>query len=1012
QAARVVRVGEPLHAATLLEADRATRFSLARDLLRAAPAVAARPLMDGAHTADWDETPTLYQATSIAHGHVLTMRQTWHADGYSLGDLLYSLPLAPGQKKQIATVDWDRSESVLRLSERDERETLAAQIQRDRDISDIVRGALDEHVRAGSSATTGAVGGGIGLAIGPIVIGAGGGSAWSASSAWQTASRDVAGRSLQQVRDRTVQSASAARSQRTTVVQAVRQGESVRAEATTVANYNHCHAMTVQYFEVLRHFQLTHEVVGVAECLFVPFLVSEFDLEKALRWREPLTAALRRRDLAGAFDAAERVRSNWVDAHVPAGAYAEDPLQWLDAELYVRIELPRPKDTDKAEFDAASWAPYAHLLSRTPQEEWKLWLGVVTEAERDRVWAMRIAPRVARKLVDQLTLAMIEPGGTRHAIPIDATLVSTWRSGASQLVTLRPRGALPSLRRSDIATVVLASGVAVPVVATVIVERGSMRYRTAFLHHELFADRLIEDDLGTADDVEIAVRLDAAEKRRPRDEDRRAVAALLAHLNAHLEYYHRNIWLQMHPNRRYLLLDGFEAPNAGGRSVASVIENRVIGVVGNSLVFPLAPGVHLDPATTIPPTADGDLLAYYNADPPPPVRVSVPTRGVFAEAILGSCNSCEIKDDTRFWRWEEAPIPDKPAELAAVSTASRRSATAALRPDSFSTPLVGLQALSELPAPAAFKAALDLIGTPNLFRDLTGVDLNIQNAGQALSSALGTAQFFGDQAAKLAQQQFLSKNTDRVLAAIADARKKKLISDEQAQDLTARALGGSVGSSANDPRPTQSPAVQKAIRRASSSDNGRVTVTRPSGSVDVRSGNDPSETSFDFTVDPPVVLVKQTGSLLCWAAAGAMLMNWRDQLSRSLADAASEAGAEWRAKVDGNAGLGAPELRAYAKAIGLVEEGPADYTPRGLLGMLQGFGPLWVIHDDFVADNQLVHARIVTGIRGDGQPDSTTVRILDPATTGALEESFTTFAARLDGRDPVSFGVGILHFPA
>jgi len=44
------------------------------------------------------------------------------------------------------------------------------------------------------------------------------------------------------------------------------------------------------------------------------------------------------------------------------------------------------------------------------------------------------------------------------------------------------------------------------------------------------------------------------------------------------------------PNRRYLLLDGFVAPDAGGRSVASVMENRVVGVVGNSLVTPIAPG--------------------------------------------------------------------------------------------------------------------------------------------------------------------------------------------------------------------------------------------------------------------------------------------------------------------------------------------------------------------------------------------------------------------------------------
>jgi hypothetical protein len=42
---------------------------------------------------DSDDDPTIYQTTSIAIGHVLTIKQVWRADGYSLGDLLYSLPL-------------------------------------------------------------------------------------------------------------------------------------------------------------------------------------------------------------------------------------------------------------------------------------------------------------------------------------------------------------------------------------------------------------------------------------------------------------------------------------------------------------------------------------------------------------------------------------------------------------------------------------------------------------------------------------------------------------------------------------------------------------------------------------------------------------------------------------------------------------------------------------------------------------------------------------------------------
>ncbi len=76
-------------------------------------------------------------------------------------------------------------------------------------------------------------------------------------------------------------------------------------------------------------------------------------------------------------------------------------------------------------------------------------------------------------------------------------------------------------------------------------------------------------------------------------------AELIEHLNANLEYYHHAIWWTMDPNRRFMLLDGYEAPNVGGRSVASVVDNSLIGIVGNSLVMPVALGEPSRPA--VPP---------------------------------------------------------------------------------------------------------------------------------------------------------------------------------------------------------------------------------------------------------------------------------------------------------------------------------------------------------------------------------------------------------------------------
>jgi hypothetical protein len=69
----------------------------------------------------------------------------------------------------------------------------------------------------------------------------------------------------------------------------------------------------------------------------------------------------------------------------------------------------------------------------------------------------------------------------------------------------------------------------------------------------------------------------------------------IKHLNENLEYYHQVIWYKMSANKRFSLLDNSIAPNTNGKSIASVVENRVVGILGNSIIMPLAPGYSLDP---------------------------------------------------------------------------------------------------------------------------------------------------------------------------------------------------------------------------------------------------------------------------------------------------------------------------------------------------------------------------------------------------------------------------------
>lgn len=820
----------------------AAKLTLRDDLLRGLGQRLAPPpgrtQLTCRNAIDWDNEPTLYQACTIAHGHILRFKQEWVADGYSMGNLLYSLPLAPGQKKQIAVLDWERREVAARTEELDETEALDAAISRDRDINEIVTGTVSESVRGGSRASSAGIAGGFaGFALGGL-LGVGGGASTANSSAWQNSSRNTAASALNQLRDRTIQSASSVRSQRSTVVQTSRQGERVIATTETVANYNHCHAITIQYFEVLRHLLVRQRLVDVQECLFVPLLMSRFDRAKALRWRNTLRSVVPARLRAG-FDALERIQNNYVGSDLPIGTYADQTLENVDGHLYLRFELARPKDTDADDFDPNAWIFLSRLFPViSPADFYKQFLK--GQALKDRIFQEQMAPRIAERFVQHMRFFAIDAADQRIALPIDTTLVSDYAPERPLYVTIRLQSSLPALARKGIKTIEISERSSLlplplfqmlPANSKVIVTSGSMAYRTKYSSGYLFRDANVMNDLISGDGVRIDCPLSREELRNPREEDKELARQLLAHLNEHLEPMHHLLWSRTSKDRLYMLLDGFEAPNAGGRSVASVVQLELVGIVGNSLILPVAPGFHLDPTFRQDIENPIDLLEHYQPNTPiEPSRIAIPTRGVYAEAVMGACNSCERKEEERFWRWEESPIPDQPPAILPVSTETRRAEPPDLTAKDFPTPIVAMQNAPAAPDPTGLGAALQLLGTPNLFKDITGLEGNQRNAAEALKQAFSTAQFFGGKAADLALQGKMAKDIDKAMRTIDSAKQNGLITNEQAQELTRHAIGGMIGTGAEDkPKPIATADEATKIANSAKANKADITVRRADG---------------------------------------------------------------------------------------------------------------------------------------------------------------------------------------
>lgn len=742
---------------------------------------------------DWDKA-TIYQAASIAHGHLLHFKQEWIPDGYSIGDLLYSLPLAPGQKKQIAVLDWERRESAANSQSLNYEESLNNTLIRDRDISEVVSATLNENITGRSTAKTGGFGFGLGSAVMGVfqggtyggLMGISGGKSKASSTASQTSHRDSTANSLQSIRDRTTQAANAVRSQRSTVIQTVSQGERVQATSESVANYNHCHAITIQYFEVVRHFAVHNRFVGAQECLFIPLQITKFNLEKVLRWRSSLERCVFKPDLLAGFDALERIQNEkesvtedyYKSIGYPEKYFAEQQIVSFQGELFMEFYFFNPKN------------PVDNALIEFFQKFFRLDL----KEYHDRTLSNdELARLVGPRTIEFLLDALVIETETGQSLSLDVTLVTPFRQNARLQMSLRQSGPV-SIARDRINGIRIGVDEAkvraedatdiklfLDKYMKILVRSGSIRYRTLNFAGTLFNTRIDNDLFVGLDSVFIPTPLNSEELRNPRGEDIDVANNLIHHLNENLEYYHKCLWFLMSDERRYMLFDGIVAPGkANGRSVASVVENRIIGVAGNSLIMPVAPGFQLDP--TINSKDPVDLKAMYYEEDSEPMRISLPTKGVYAEAVIGKCNSCEEKDESRFWRWEESPIPDSPStQINPIDMSTRHADSGDLQPKDFPTPVVNIQNAPNVPDPTGLQAMLQLIGKGDSFRDITGLTGNQKNALATLQKSLDTAQAFGKEASSLAK-------TAGMIELIKNAKNDGTLSKEDAQGKTGKAV--------------------------------------------------------------------------------------------------------------------------------------------------------------------------------------------------------------------------------
>jgi hypothetical protein len=647
-------------------------------------------------------------STNVQVGVVLEFRQRWQPIGQSLGDIVYSLPLAPGESRDLAIIDWVRSDTFARQDTTSLSEQLLHHQSRDRTIEEAISAGLHEHQEGWSflAGTAGAASANIPIEAVNLSISAD--HALGVGIASSTGERNLAGFSQQDLVDTVAQATSVVRSLRSTVLVQATQQESNVVQTRTITNYNRCHALTVQYYEVLRNYRVVTELVRATPALLLPHDIVTFSEDATLHWRVPLERHLLDPSLADCFEALAHI------VRCRETAYAPEP------EAVSETPAPTPQPTDERVLAAS----YEITLDTGARETWgAIWVNLITndgqryviyakdsvnhasgvavpDASRPELAALVLA-RNSRMMattnangdgitgigidlrnVRKVEVEWVESNGndawTFQGIEIDATS-STGEAVPVYINGMRLYSERPEIQRFD------DSG------STHLIWTGAAK----------IADRPTPPAPTTPAQPE---KKKESPKMTGRDAraDACCAAMLLGHLQDNLAYYSRVVWVGMDPTERRLRLLA-----AYGQTLVDFIDDRPLAVGGNQVAFRLNGTDVIDAVTLSTTVGTPDPQTQY---------VNVPARGVFAEAELGRCDACEKRDITHADPW----IPLRPPQIGDVRPGPRGE-TPNVQPTQLPAPVVQVMQAPAAPDPTGLAAALEVLGRPGIFRDMSGM---------------------------------------------------------------------------------------------------------------------------------------------------------------------------------------------------------------------------------------------------------------------------------------------------
>ena len=234
-----------------------------------------------------DKQEDLALASTLGIGYALNMHQAWVPDGFALGSLLYSLILAPGEEQRLIVREHKEAYTVsddANATDRIHDSYSNSQVDNETAaFNNAVSRYSSAHSDSAYSSKATSFGKtkitifhGIGASSSATSINSG--SSFANSS--QRDSYDEASHAAQSFQTSIKTESERIASANRTSIRVATSEESEAVSSRIVANHNHSHVMTVQYWEVARRYRLETCIDGIELLLFVPLELIRFMPDK------------------------------------------------------------------------------------------------------------------------------------------------------------------------------------------------------------------------------------------------------------------------------------------------------------------------------------------------------------------------------------------------------------------------------------------------------------------------------------------------------------------------------------------------------------------------------------------------------------------------------------------------------------------------------------------------------------------------------------------------------------